>query len=99
MCGCECCTYTKIIHSSLISYRDRYLKNKISNRKFSKQKVWGKKKIAYIKHIKIRSCHMGVIFIPKHLICQRKPCMNIHSHIMHHHTVNVSYGVVKMYKC
>ena len=25
----------------------------------------GKKKIEYMKHIKIQSCHMGVIFMPK----------------------------------
>ena len=27
MCGCECCIYDKSIHSSLLSWRDRYLKN------------------------------------------------------------------------
>ena len=27
MCGCEFCIYTKSIYSSLISWRDRYLKN------------------------------------------------------------------------
>ena len=27
MCGCECCISTKGIHSSLLSWRDRYLKN------------------------------------------------------------------------
>ena len=26
MCGCECCISAKIIHSSLLSLRDRYLK-------------------------------------------------------------------------
>ena len=26
MCGCECCIYSKSIHSSLLSWRDRYLK-------------------------------------------------------------------------
>ena len=34
MCGCECCIYTKSIHSSLLSWRDRYLKklkDKIQN--------------------------------------------------------------------
>ena len=25
MCGCECCISAKIIHSSLLSWRDRYL--------------------------------------------------------------------------
>ena len=27
MCGCECCIYDQSIHSSLLSWRDRYLKN------------------------------------------------------------------------
>ena len=27
MCGCKCCISAKIIHSSLISWHDRYLKN------------------------------------------------------------------------
>ena len=34
MCGCECCIYDKNIHSSLLSWRDRYLetlKDKIQN--------------------------------------------------------------------
>ena len=34
MCGCECCISAKSIHSSLISWRDRYLKklkDKIQN--------------------------------------------------------------------
>ena len=26
MCGCECCIYDKIMHSSLLSWRDKYLK-------------------------------------------------------------------------
>ena len=26
MCGCECCISAKIIHSSLLSWRDKYLK-------------------------------------------------------------------------
>ena len=26
MCGCECCIYAKSIHSSFISWSDRYLK-------------------------------------------------------------------------
>ena len=27
MCGCECCISAKSIHSSFLSWRDRYLKN------------------------------------------------------------------------
>ena len=43
----------------------------------------GGNQIIYMKHIKIQSCHMGVIFMPKHLICQRKKCVHIYSQIMY----------------
>ena len=32
----------------------------------------GKNQITYMKHIKIWSCQMGVIFTPKHMIWKRK---------------------------
>ena len=54
----------------------------------------GKKKIAYMKNIKIQSCHMGVIFTPKHMIWKRKQCVRIPSQIMHDHTGNGSCDVV-----
>ena len=38
-CGCKCCIYAKIIHSSLLSWRDWYLKNQGSKQKRSKHKV------------------------------------------------------------
>ena len=60
-----------------------------SQPKFSKQKVWGKSKFTYMKHIKIQSCHMGVIFMPKHMTWKRQHCMHTHSQIIIHHTVNV----------
>ena len=53
-----------------------------------------KKKIAYTKQIKIRSCHMGFIFTPNNLIWQRKQCVHIHSQIMNYHTGKVSCDVV-----
>ena len=53
-----------------------------SQPKFSKQKVWGKIKFAYMKYIKIQSCHMGVIFMPNHMIWKRQQCVHIHSKIM-----------------
>ena len=54
----------------------------------------GGKQIAYMKHIKIRSCQMVIIFTPKHMICQRQQCVHIHSHIIHFHTGNISCNVV-----
>ena len=40
MCGCECCISSKSIHSSLLSWRDRYLKKSRIKEKCSKQKDW-----------------------------------------------------------
>ena len=68
--------------------------NQISKPKFSKQKVWWKIKFAYMKHIKIHSCHVGVMFMPKHMIWKRQQCVHIHSHIMRYNTINVHCGVV-----
>ena len=54
----------------------------------------GEKKIAYMKHIKIQSCHMGVIFTPKHMTWQSQKCVHTHSNIMPYHTGNVYCDVV-----
>ena len=54
----------------------------------------GKKKIAYMKHIKIQSCHMGVIFTPKHMTWKRQQCVHTQSQIMCYQTVNVYCNVV-----
>ena len=45
--------------------------------------------LAYMKHIQIQSCHMGIIFTPKHITFQRQQCVHTHSHIMRYHTGNV----------
>ena len=94
VCGCEWFISTKILHSLLISWRDWYLKN--WNIKVSMLKTEGlvKKKIAYMKHIKIHWCHMDVIFMSKRLIWKSLQCMHILILIMHYHTVNVSCDAV-----
>ena len=43
MCGCECCISAKIIHSSFLSCRDRYLKKSKIKNKNSQSKSSGKK--------------------------------------------------------
>ena len=52
MCGCECCIYAKIIHSSLLSWRDRYLKKSKIKAKMLKTEGLAKNKIAYMNHMK-----------------------------------------------
>ena len=94
MCCCECCISAKSIHSSLLSWWDLYLiklKDLIQN---DQNRRSGGKEIAYMKHIKIQSCNMGVIFTPKHMTWQRKQCVRNHSQIMCYHTGNVYWGVV-----
>ena len=54
----------------------------------------GKNKIAYMKLIKIQSCHMGALFNPKHMIRQREKCVQTHSQIMRYHTGNMYCDVV-----
>ena len=47
MCGCECCISAKIIHSSLLYWRDRYLK-KI---KYKNQNTQSRKSVEKAHHI------------------------------------------------
>ena len=54
MCGCECFIYAKSIHALLISWRDRYLKKPNIKAKMLKTEGLAKKKISYMKHIKIQ---------------------------------------------
>ena len=43
MCGCECCISTKSIHSSLLSWRDRYLKKLKDQSQNAKSRSSGEK--------------------------------------------------------
>ena len=54
MCGCEYFIYYKGIHSPLLSWRDRYLKNSNIKAKMLKSEGLVKKNITHIKHIKIK---------------------------------------------
>ena len=65
------------------------LENSSISAQILKTEGLGKKKIAYMKHKKIESCHMGVIFTPKNITCQRQQCVHTHSQIMSYHTVNM----------
>ena len=94
MCGCEYCIYAKIIHSSLLSWRDRYLKNWRIKAKILKSEGLVRKHITYMKHIKIQWYHMGVIFMPKHLIWKIRKCALFLIRSIHFHTKNVYYGAM-----
>ena len=51
MCGSECCISAKIIHSSLLSWRDKYLKNSKIKAKILKAEGLARN---HMKHIKIQ---------------------------------------------
>ena len=53
ICGCECCISAKSIHSSLLSWRDIYLKNSRIKSKILKAEGLLRKHITYIQHINI----------------------------------------------
>ena len=88
MCGCECCISAKGIHSSLLSWRDRYLKNSRIKAKMLKAEGLVREHIKYIPHIKIRRCHMEGIFMPQHQIWQMLQCAHILNLSIHFHTGN-----------
>ena len=54
MCGFECCVYAKSVHSSLISWRDRYFKSSRIKAKMLKSEGLVRKHITYIQYIKIQ---------------------------------------------
>ena len=54
MCGCEFCIFAKSIHSLLISWSDRYLKNSNIKAKILKAEGLVKNHIIYMKHIQIQ---------------------------------------------
>ena len=48
MCGCECYISAKIIHSSLLSWRDRYLKKLKDQNKNDRNRRYGEKSHSHI---------------------------------------------------
>ena len=54
MCGCECYIYDKSMNSSLLYWRDSYLKNSNIKSKMFKEEDMVKNHITYMKHIKIQ---------------------------------------------
>ena len=70
------------------------LKNSRISAKMIKTEGLGENKVAYMKHIKIQSFHMGVIFAPNSITWQRQQYVHTHSQIMRYHTGNVYCNVV-----
>ena len=94
MCGCECCISAKSMHSSLLSWRDSYLKKLKDLSQNAQNRRSGEKANRIYKTYKIQSCHMSVIFKPKNMIWQSQKFMQPHSLIMRYHTGNVYWDVV-----
>ena len=70
------------------------LKKSRISAKMLKTEDLGKKQTAFMKLIKIQSCHMGFIFTPKTMAWKRQKCVHTHILIMRYHTGNVYWDVV-----
>ena len=82
-------------YTFIISILAWFIFEKLKNKsKILKAEGLVKNYITYMKHIKIQWCHMGVIFMSKHLKWQRLQCAHILSLIMHFHNGNVYCAVV-----
>ena len=82
VCGCECYISAKSIHSSSLSCRDWYFK-KLKDQSQNSQNRKSGEKLNFTYEIYKNTVMQGFISIPKHLICKRQKCFQIHSHIMH----------------
>ena len=62
ICGCECCISDKIIHSSLLSWHDRYLKKLKDKSQNSQSRMSGEKAhhiyTTYKNTVMPRGCHI-----------------------------------------
>ena len=74
-------------YTFIITVKVRSLFKKLKDLSQNAQNIWLRKsKFAYVKLIKIHSCHMGVIITPNQMTWQRQQCVHIHSQIMCYHT-------------
>ena len=96
MCGCECFISSKIMHSSLLSWCERFWKNlNIISIICTKQKVWWKCLTVYLRHIKILPCQMESICFRTHLICQWQQFIHMYHQNIHYQIVNLFCIVVR----
>ena len=94
------CVVVNVVYLPKVCIRYYYhggiviFKNSRITAKVLKTEGLGEKQIAYTKLIKIQSCHMGIMFIQKHMTWQRQHCVQNHSHIMRYQNGNVHCDVV-----
>ena len=98
MCGCECCISDKIIHSSFLSWHDRYLKKIKDQIQNAQSRRSGEKAnhiyTTYKSTVMPHGRHIYAKFMPKHLIWKMQQCALIHILIMHFHIRNVYCNAV-----
>ena len=89
MCGCKCCISAKSIHSSLLSWRDSYL------RKLKDHSQNDEKKTSGEKSNRIYETYRNTVMTHGHHIyaetydMKMEKNVHIHSQIIRHHTGNV----------
>ena len=97
MCVCECCIPGKIIHSSLLSWHERYLKNL----KYQFCNSQNRRSVEMANRIsntnKLLSCHMVSICLKQHLTWIWQNFVHIHHQNMHYHIGNECCVVVHVF--
>ena len=80
MCGCKCCISAKSMHSSLLSWRDRYFKNSRISAKMLQTESLGKKKIHIYETYKYTVMpHGRHIYAKSYDMANAKMCTNSQS--------------------
>ena len=94
MCCYKCCISAKRFHSSLLSWRDRYL-SKLNDLSQNTQKIRsGENANSLFDTYKTLQCHMGVMYMQHWLTWPWLKCVHIHHLNIHFHTGNVCCVVV-----
>ena len=94
MCGCECFIYSKSIHLLLLSWCNRYLKNrKDQNQNAQSRRSWENENHIYETYKNMVMPHGRHIYA-KASDMENSKCVRIQIQIMHYHNGNLSCNVV-----
>ena len=94
MCGCECCISAKSMHSSLLTWRDRHLKDLKDRSNNEQNRRSGELSICILKSIRIMYDLMVVIFTIPLQTWPRKQCVPVILDIIGYRAGNMCYVVV-----
>ena len=98
MCGCEGCIYSKVLHSFLLIWCDRYLKKLKIKLIMRKTEIWVKWKVVFLKPIIVMWGHMVTISQKWHQTWPWQKCFPFRLINILCLAVNLNYHVVKNFQ-